>query len=316
MIRHRRGLGAALVALLVGACGEGERALEPREGYLDVPGGRVWYRVEGTGPGIPLLTLHGGPGATHHYLKSLGALGDERPVIFYDQLGSGRSDRPGDTTLWRIDRFVAELGAVRAALGLDEIHLLGHSWGTILAVEYLLTNPAGVRSVTLASPALSIPRWLADTDSLLRTLPDSVQDVVARHEAAGTTDDPAYQAAVMVFYRRYLSRRDPWTPDTDSSFAGMGTDVYGYMWGPSEFTATGTLRDYDRTERLGELRLPVLFTTGRHDEAPPGTVAYYQALVPNARLVILDESAHLTMQDEPARYAEVVRAFLHDVEGR
>jgi proline iminopeptidase len=118
------------------------------------------------------------------------------------------------------------------------------------------------------------------------------------------------------FYRLYLSRREPWGPDTDSSFQMMGTDVYNYMWGPSEFTATGPLRAYDGTARLGELRLPVLFTTGRYDEAMPGTVAYYQTLVPGARLVVLDNSAHLTMQDEPERYVQVVREFLREVESR
>lgn len=309
--------GLLVVAVALGACGGGGAAtLAPHEGYVDVPGGRVWYRVVGTGPGIPLLTLHGGPGATHHYLKSLAVLGDERPVIFYDQLGSGRSDRPTDTTLWRVERFVEELAAVRRALDLREIHLLGHSWGTMLAVDYLLTSPAGVRSVVLASPALSIPRWLADADSLVRTLPDSLQAVIAAHERAGTTDDPAYQAAVMTFYHLYLSRREPWTPDLDSTFAGFGAEVYGYMWGPSEFTATGTLRAYDRTDRLGELHLPVLLTTGRYDEAPPGTVAHYQTLIPGAHFAILDQSAHLTMVDEPERYAAIVRQFLREVEGR
>jgi proline-specific peptidase len=301
--------------LALTACG-GEAGLSPGEGYLEVPGGRVWYRIEGSGTATPLLLLHGGPGATHHYLKPLAALADERPVIFYDQLGSGRSDRPTDTTLWRVERFVEELAAVRQALGLDEVHLLGHSWGAMLAVDYLLTKPAGVRSVILASPALSTARWVADADSLVRTMPDSIQAVIAKHEAAGTTTDPEYQAAVIAFYQRYLARRQPWSADLDSTMRGFGTPLYNYMWGPSEFTATGTLQSYDRTDRLSELTLPVLFTTGRHDEAVPGTVAFYQMRVPGARLVVLDHSAHLTMQDEPERNVEIVRQFLHDVEAR
>lgn len=107
--------------------------IEPGEGYVDVPGGKVWYRVVGGGDRTPLLLLHGGPGSPSYYLEPLGALADERPVVFYDQLGAGRSDQPTDTTLWRVDRFVEELAAVRAALGLDEVHILGHSWGTMLA---------------------------------------------------------------------------------------------------------------------------------------------------------------------------------------
>lgn len=309
-------MGVCVAGVLLPACARQDGGLSPEEGYVQVTGGRVWYRIEGSGTAIPLLVLHGGPGATHHYLKPLGALADERPVVFYDQLGSGRSDRPTDTTLWRIERFAEELAQVREALGLDEVHLLGHSWGTMLAVDYLLTRPAGVRSVILASPALSTARWLADADTLVRTLPDSLQRIIARHEAAGTTADPEYQGAVMAFYQRYLARRLPWSADLDSTFQGFGTPLYHYMWGPSEFTATGTLQSYDRTGRLGELALPVLFTTGRYDEAMPGTVAFYQLQVPGAKLTVLDNSAHITMHDEPERYAEIVRAFLREVESR
>jgi pimeloyl-ACP methyl ester carboxylesterase len=158
-----------MVAALVAACGP--KGLEPGEGYVDVPGGRVWYRIVGRGTATPVLVLHGGPGAPSYYLKPLAALADERPVVFYDQLGAGHSDPITDTTLLTVDRFVAELAAVRAALGLHEVHILGHSWGTMLATDYLLTKPAGVRSVILASPALSIPRWLADADTLLAAMP-------------------------------------------------------------------------------------------------------------------------------------------------
>lgn len=112
------------------------------EGMIPVPGGRVWYRIVGKdAPGIALLVLHGGPGAPHDYLENLGALADERPVVFYDQLGCGRSERPDNPALWQLDRFVAELAAVRQALGLDRVHLLGQSWGTMLAVQALLHPP-------------------------------------------------------------------------------------------------------------------------------------------------------------------------------
>jgi proline iminopeptidase len=292
------------------------RGLQPGEGFVDVPGGRVWYRIVGSGTETPLLLLHGGPGVPSYYLKPLAALADERPVVFYDQLGAGHSDPITDTTLLTVDRFVAELAAVREALGLDEVHILGHSWGTMLATDYLLTKPAGVRSVILASPAISIPRWLADTDTLLGEMPDSIQDAVARHEAAGTFDAPEYQAGVIAFYQRYLARTLPWSADLDSAIAQLSTTVYGYMWGPSEFTATGTLLDYDRTGRLNELALPTLFTAGRYDEARPATVEYYRSLVPGAELVILENSAHLTMHDEPEENVRIVREFLRRVEGR
>jgi len=304
----------AAMLLAGGSCQSRGRA--PGEGYVDVPGGRVWYRIVGSGSRTPLLVLHGGPGAPSYYLKPLAALADERPVIFYDQLGAGRSDQPADTTLWHVERFVEELARLREALDLNQVHIFGHSWGSMLAVDYMLTRPTGVRSLVLASPALSITRWLRDADSLKATLPDSLQTAIAHHEGAGTTDSPEYQAAVLEYYRQFLARRQPWSPDIDSTFAQLSTSVYRTMWGPSEFTATGNLRTYDRTDRLGEISVPTLFTAGRFDEATPATVRYYQGLLPNSELSILEESAHLTMQDEPEQYVAVVREFLRRVEAR
>jgi proline iminopeptidase len=288
----------------------------PGDGYVDVPGGRIWYRVVGSGPGTPLLLLHGGPGAPSYYLKPLAALADERPVIFYDQLGAGRSDHVSDTTLWKTERFVQEIEALRKALNLTEIHLLGHSWGTILGAEYLFTRPSGVRSVIFASPALSMNRWVQDTDSLRHLLPDSVQAVIDQHEAAGTFEDPAYQEATMLFYQQFLARKQPWSADIDSTFSQMNPSLYGYMNGPSEFTITGTLKEYDATPRLGELALPTLFTTGEFDEATPATVRYYHSLVPGSQLAIIEDSGHLTMHDAPERNVAVVRDFLRQVEGQ
>ncbi len=305
----------AAIAILSTAC-QPDRALTPGEGYVDVTGGQVWYRIVGSGQGTPLVVLHGGPGTPYYYLKPLAALGDERPVVFYDQLGAGHSAAPADTTLWNVDRFVQELAQVRQALGLREVHILGHSWGTMLAVDYMLTEPSGVRSLVLASPALSVERWMRDADSLKSTLPDSLQAIITHHEAAGTTDAPEYQGAVMEFYRRFLARKQPWSADIDSTFTQMNTDIYGYMWGPSEFTGTGILKGYDRSDRLAELALPVLFTAGRYDEATPATVAFYQSQVPGAELAILEGSAHLTMQDEPEQYVRVVRDFLRRIEQR
>jgi len=314
-MRSRAGsvrLVALAAALILPACAK--PTLSERQGMIDVPGGRVWYRIVGSGHRTPLLVLHGGPGAPSYYLKPLAALGNDRPVVFYDQLGAGHSDQPNDTTLWRIDRFVAELARVREALGLKEVHLYGTSWGTMLATDYMLTHPSGVRSLILASPALSIPLWIHDADSLRRLLPESTQVAITKHEKDGTFDSPEYQAAMMQFYHRHISRRDPWPPDIDSTFAQLGQSVYLYMCGPSEFTITGTLKNYDRTARLHEIDVPTLFTAGRYDEATPSTVAYYQSLVPHSRLAIFENSAHMTAEDEPDRYVQVLRDFLRHVE--
>lgn len=311
MSRARSLLLPCLLAVLA-ACGETPRNPAPGEGFVAVPGGRVWYQVVGEGPGTPLVVLHGGPGAPSYYMSSLARLGTDRPVVFYDQLGAGRSDMPSDTTLWRIERFMAELDSVRTHLGLREIHLLGHSWGTMLATDYVLGGAVGVKSLVLASPALSAELWERDADALIATLPDSVREAIRVHEEAGTYDDPAYQAAMMDFYGRYVTLA--WGPDVDSTFAHFGAELYGYMWGPSEFTPTGTLRSYDRTDRLGELDLPVLYTAGEFDEARPETVRYYQSLTPGAELAIIPGSAHLTTIDAPEAFADTVARFLRSVE--
>ena len=269
-----------LISLL--ACTD--RGLSPGEDYIDVEGGRVWYRIVGSGNATPLLLLHGGPGAPSYYLSTLGRVSVDRPVVFYDQLGAGRSDRPTDPALWRTDRFVRELAQVRNALGLDEVHILGHSWGSTLAVEYMLEQPRGVKSLILASPFLSAQRWAEDAERLLATLPETMQRAVERHEREGTTDAPEYQEAVMEYYRRYLSRSNPWSPDLEKAFENFGGDVYGWMWGPSEFSNTGSLKNYEREDVLRELDLPVLFTAGRYDEATPETVGHFHELVPNSKI--------------------------------
>ena len=281
-----------------------------REGYIEVPGGRVWYRIAGGGAGIPLLTLHGGPGVPHDYLEPLEGLGDERPVVFYDQLGCGRSDRPTDQSLWRVERYVQELVQVLAALGLARVHLLGQSWGTMLAAEYLLTRPAGVRSVMMANPAISVPRFIADVTRLRRALPEFARKALDRCSAREGANSAEYQVATLEFYRRHVCRLDPWPDAFNRSVAGMGAESYEAMWGPNEFTATGVLKDFDRTARLGEIKLPMLFLAGRYDESTPETAAYYQSLVPGSELAIFEKSSHMPQLEETERYLAVVRDFL------
>jgi proline iminopeptidase len=283
-----------------------------REGYIEVPGGRVWYQVVGAGDAVPLLTLHGGPGATSDTLTPLQDLADERPVVFYDQLGGGRSDQPTDKALWRIERFVKELAQVRSALGLQQIHLLGQSWGTMLAVDYMLTQPAGVISLILSDPVLSVPRYLVDAAALRAELPREVQHVLHQYEVAGTTDSAEYEAAAMEFYKRFFCRLDPWP----TSLEPPAAQVYATMWGPNEFTATGNLRDYDRTSQLEEISLPTLFICGRYGTTTPASTARYHQLVPRSELVIFEQSSHLPHFEEAERYLAVVRDFLKRAEWR
>lgn len=290
------------------------KELKPGSGFIDVPGGKVWYNVVGTGHRTPLLVIHGGPGGSSYYLKGLGALGNDRPVIFYDQLGGGHSDKPNDSTLWRMDRFVQEVTAVREALGLERVHILGHSFGTLILADYMKTKPKGVRSLTFASPVLDVPGYIQDVKTLLAQFPDSIQRAIVDAEQNGTTASPAYQAAVLAFDQAHLARRLPWSADLDSTMTSLNPVPYIYMQGPSEFTITGTLKSYDATESLGDIGVPTLFVVGQYDEVLPARVRKYQKLTPKSVVEIIPDAAHMEIHDQPDVFVKTIRDWLRHVE--
>lgn len=290
-----------------------------REGRVSVPGGEVWFKVVGSGDAIPLLTLHGGPGVGHDYLEPLEALQTDRPIVFYDQLGCGRSDKPDDLSLWRIDRFVDEVATVRRALGLNRVHLLGQSWGGWLAIEYMMGRPSGVDSLILASTSASLPQWARETAHLKTTLPEKAQETIRRCEAVGDFHHPEYEAAMMEFYNRYVCRLDPWPDPLMRSLNNLiGNPVayasYVTIQGPTEFTITGNLKDWDRTDRLGEISVPTLLTFGHYDEFTPACAETLHRGIPNSEMVIFEQSAHMAHLEETERYLQVMRDFLDRVE--
>jgi proline iminopeptidase len=303
--------------LLALACSSERPAPVPSEGYIGVPGGRIWSARMGNGPRTPLIVIHGGPGSGSWGLKPWAALGDERVVIRYDQLGSGKADHPTDTTLFTVERAVQELQALRDSLGLTEVHLYGRSWGAMLVEAYMGTRPTGVKSVILSSPLVTTAQWEADADSLIALLPDSMQRAIAEHEAAGTTDAPAYQAAMTEYYARHVTRQPRRaSADADSARLTSGDFSYQYMWGPSEFTSTGTLKRFDATEWLRGITVPTLFLTGEFDEATPASTERFAALVPGAEFRVIPNAAHSTENDNPEVLLSTVRDFLRRVEGR
>jgi proline-specific peptidase len=282
------------------------------EGYIDVDGGRVWYRSvgpDGEG-GTPLLCLHGGPGFTHYYLEPLEALADRRQVIFYDQLGCGRSDRPGDVSLWTVDRFVRELVQVREALGLGRLHLFGSSWGGMLAMQYTLDRRPELESLILCGSPASMTRWVKDCGELLSEEPAEVRQVIREHEDAGFTACPEYQSAILGFYRKHVCRLSPWPPGLERSFAEAGYDVYNTMNGPSEFTVTGTLKTWDLMDRLGEITVPALLVGGRYDECTPGHLEEMHRRIPGSEHATIEDASHLCFAEQPEVFNHLVNAFL------
>ncbi len=284
------------------------------QGFVPVPGGQVWFQKSYTKESehkAPLLIVHGGPGVSHHYLSNLTALATERPIILYDQLGSGASKPTNpDNSSWVLPRFVEELGAVIAHHKLQGFHLMGHSWGGALVGTYALQCPQGIKTLTLASPLLSTKRFAEDAKELLKTLPAEVQAIIEHHEKAGTTDSKEYLDAAQVFYDHFLCRTKlPKDPNQTFNF-----DVYLTMWGPSEFTVTGNLLDFDILAKLHELEMPVLITAGRFDEVRPETMEYASSRIKKATLAIFEKSAHRSHEEEQELYVQTLKDFLNNHE--
>lgn len=292
-----------------------------REGYIPFRGFKTWFRVVGDHetPGkLPLLALHGGPGACHDYLESLEAMSATgRRVIFYDQLGCGNSSLAEPAPhLWTVPLFVEEVGVVRDFLGLDRVHLLGQSWGGMLAMEYALTQPPGLASLTIASSPASMVQWVEEANRLRTGLPRDVQQMLSKHESAGTTDSHEYEEAVMVYYRAHLCRLDPWPESLVRTFAKLqqNPEVYFTMNGPSEFHVVGTLKDWDVVDRLGEIHVPTLVTSGRYDEATPAIAKVVHEGIAGSEWVIFEESAHCAHVEEAQKFNALLDNFLSRVE--
>ena len=306
------GAGASLIAAPALA-----RVLEraTRELMVPVPGGRVYVRVDGdlSARRAPIVMIHGGPGGTHAgFLEAL-PLADERAVILYDQLDTGRSDRPQDPANWRVPRFVDELEAIRSALGVARWHVLGASWGGTVALEYGARRPAALLGLALASPLISTKSWLADARTLIADLPPAIRDELQRCGALTLAEPPpACDAPTRAFYAAF-NRRMPAAADV----AAYGRDVrgnrrmYQAMWGASEFVSTGTLKNYDGEPLLAQLEgKRTLFLCGQYDEARPVTTGALAARVPGAEFAVVPGAAHGLFNDRAAETVAVLRGWL------
>ncbi|CAN5551161.1 proline iminopeptidase-family hydrolase [soil metagenome] len=278
-------------------------------GFVDVGSGRIWYERSGDGPA--LLLLHGGPGADSHSLKDIMRAAEWGfTVVRFDQLGSRNSDKPGDTSLWTVQRFVEEVETVRRELDLGMMHLLGQSWGAFLALEYALHFQQNLLSLFLYSGAASTLQCVDGMNRLKNALPPESVAILNTHESAGTTSDPEYLQVIDVLLRRHLCRVDPWPPELKMSMDSISLPVYRTMWGPNEFTCTGTLQSWDRRNRLHEVTVPTQILCGRHDEVIPECSETMHAGIPNSELVIFEDSSHHAHFEEPVAFFELLKTHL------
>ena len=304
---------AAVGALATASAPATTPALGPGEAMLPVSGGRIWYRVSGTGTGTPVLLIHGGPGMGSFYLKSMEGLGVDRPVVRYDQLGAGKSDRLTDTTLMVIPRYVEELDSLRRMLKYDKVFLNGNSWGTIVAIEYYKAHPDHVAGMIFSGEAFDITAAEKEINKAVAKLSDSAQKAFAQYNKDKNLDAPAYKLATDEFYAKNVFRR-PVKADLDSMFSMIGMEQYRYFQGENETMVVGTLKGYSAMRILPTINVPVLMTTGEFDELGPSLIEQHAKLIPGAKFIMYKGAAHITQWDAAEQSVKDAREFLKSAE--
>ena len=279
---------------------------------IKVDGFEVVTYSAGSGDNV-LFLLNGGPGLPCDYLREPHAQLSRKGfrVVTYDQLGCGKSDKPNDPSLWTIARYVEEVEVVRKALNLGTFHLLGHSWGGWLGIDYALKYGANLRSLVLSNTCGDMPHLIAELHRLRASLGPETVAMMLRHEAEGTFGHPAYQAAITLLNYRHVCRLDEYPSPLKRSLEDWNMDVYGAMQGPNEFCYTGNLRDWNRIPEMQRIKVPCLIINGEHDELPPSCGFRMHKVLPNSRIVIFKNSSHTPLYEEPEKYIEVLLDFLN-----
>ena len=284
---------------------------------LPVVGGKhkVWTKRIGSGE-VKVLLLHGGPGFPHDYLEAMESFlpqaGTE--MYYYDQLGVGNSDVPDDTALWTLPRYVEEVEEVRRGLGLDRFVLYGHSWGGILAMEYALNYQQHLRGLVISNMTAGTQAYLKRTAALKTQLltPEALKRFNAL-EAAKKYDAEYTRIVMDQLYPQMVCRLKPWPEPVSRAFRLANDKIYNQMQGQSEFEVTGNLKDWERWDRLHEIKVKALTIGSQHDEMDPADMRKMATLMPNATSAICPSGSHLDMWDDQAIYFQHLLSFLHSL---
>lgn len=287
------------------------------EGYMPYLGYKTYYRIVGekTGDKKPLVLLHGGPGSAHNYFEVLDRLAEEdgRQLIMYDQIGCGESYVENRPDLWTSKTWVGELIALREHLGLDEIHLLGQSWGGMLLLDYACNyKPEGLKSLILSSTLPASWMWGIEQHRMIKELPKEMQDAIEKATAINDYSDPVYQAAEAEYMSRHCS--GPVTEESPECLrrpVQKGGESYVVGWGPNEYTPMGTLKDYDVTEQLKDIKEPSLVINGGNDLCTPYIAKYMYDRIPNSRWELFRTSRHMCFVEENDKYVELMKEWLN-----
>ena len=287
------------------------------EAYMPYLGHRTYYRIVGEKSNNnkkPLLLLHGGPGSTHNYFEVLDRLADEdsRQIIMYDQIGCGNSFVEGKPELWTKETWVGELKDLRKHLGLDEVHILGQSWGGMLSIIYACDHkPEGVKSYILSSTLPCNELWEREQKRRIKFLPDDVREAIEKAVENSDYTSKEYEEAVDVFMRRHCyNELTENSPECLKRKKKAGTEAYIEAWGPNEFTPIGTLKDYDYRDKLRDVTTPCLIVNGMEDLCSPYIAKAMYDLIPNASWELFEYSKHMCFVDENDKYVAMLKEWL------
>lgn len=291
-----------------------------QEQFVDANG--VLLYTMSLGRGAPLVILHGGPGASHDYfLPYLLPLARHHHLIFIDERGSGRSEKLEGVSAYTIEAMADDVEAVRRALKLGKIDLLGHSYGGALAQAYALRYQANLSHLVLASTWHST---LALNEVFRRMKGNMSADLrgrIDRLESQGLFghgkpyEHARYTNEYMIAawgegYFPYLYARRP-DPTYDPTQTAISWDLYREMWGShGEFVIDGNLKSVEYADRLPTIKVPTLLIFGDHDECDPSLARDMHARIAGSKLIVLPESGHLTFVDQPTRFNDAVDTFL------
>jgi proline iminopeptidase len=286
--------------------------IQTTEGRVKVLGHELFYRAfTPENPAGTILCLHGGPGMPHEYILPLADLANFGfRVVFYDQLGTGRSDVPKNKRLFTVEHYVEETEEFRRVMRLGRIHLWGSSWGGFLGIAYALKYQEHLKTLTSASGSSSTPLTFREMLRLKSELPDNVKETLQKYEDNGDYTNPEYLIAMEFVYRRHTCRLAKWPEEFVYTLRHASLPVYETMWGPNEFTLIGNLMYWDVTEKLGDITVPTLLTCGRYDEVTPTVQESMHRKIKSSTLLIFEQSSHVAFWEERDQYMKAMRDFL------
>jgi proline iminopeptidase len=248
-------------------------------------------------------------------MTDLFRLADDRQVVIYDQVGGGRSS-PTGKKLWKVQTFVRELELLIDHLGFKQFHLFGGSWGTTLALEYYLKgrNRHKVASLVFQSPMFSAADWRRDAKQLVAKLPAKERKIIRYCHEIDATDSKVYRDAMTCYYAKHVCRNKAKSKRGALVKNPHGNQVYEYMWGASEFSATGSLKNYNKVRQLERIGCPTLFICGEYDEARPTTAKQYAKKVSDAAFVEIKNASHAILAERPSQLIKTIRLFVTPID--